>query len=243
MLKDLREKLIIFLKMSLPPPQLDTSWCSALSSEWSKPYLKQLIYFLAEERQTSEVYPAKSDVFNAFNCTPFDKVKVVIVGQDPYHGPRQAHGLSFSVPAGVPQPPSLKNIFKELQDDLNILPPSHGNLMGWAKQGVLMLNAILTVRAHAPKSHYGKGWELFTDAVIHRLMNREDPVIFVLWGKTAQEKCRHILETTQNRHFVLMTSHPSPYSVHSGFSGCKHFSKINELLTKQGKEPICWELT
>ena len=229
--------------MTMPPPQLEESWKNALRDEWSKKYLEELAQFLAVERTQGTVYPSKQDVFNAFNSTPFEQVKVVIVGQDPYHGQDQAHGLSFSVPTGISQPPSLKNIFKELQEDLGIIPPNHGNLVGWAKQGVLLLNAILTVRAHTPKSHYGKGWEQFTDAVINCLADREDPVIFVLWGKTAQEKCRHILESTRKRHFVLMAPHPSPYSVHSGFFGCKHFSKINELLTKQGKEPINWTLT
>lgn len=243
MLKHFLKKMIIPLPMTMPPPQLEQSWKSALQEEWPKRYLEELAVFLAAERQLGPVYPAKTDVFNALNSTPYDQVKVVIVGQDPYHGPGQAHGLSFSVPTGVKQPPSLKNIFKELQDDLGIAPPTHGNLVSWAQQGVLMLNAILTVRARTPRSHYGKGWEQFTDAVIKRLADREDPAIFVLWGKTAQEKCRHILELTKQRHFVLMSPHPSPYSVHSGFFGCRHFSKINELLTKQGKEPINWTLT
>jgi len=225
----------------LPPPQLEQSWKEALKEEWTKEYLHALITFLAKERVGPiPVYPPKEEVFNAFNHTPFDKVKVVIIGQDPYHGPGQAHGLSFSVPDNMKQPPSLKNIFKELQDDLGILPPQHGCLTAWTKQGVLMLNAVLTVRAHTPRSHYGKGWEEFTDGVVARLSQREDPVIFVLWGKTAQEKCRHIIEQTKKRHFVLMAPHPSPYSVHSGFFGCRHFSKINELLKKQEKEPINW---
>jgi len=222
---------------------MEESWKQALKEEWGKKYLLDLVSFIAQERSKPEpVYPAKNDVFHAFNLTPFEKVKVVIMGQDPYHGPGQAHGLSFSVPPPIPQPPSLKNIFKELQDDLGIPPSSHGCLVAWAKQGVLLLNAVLTVRAHTPRSHYGQGWEVFTDAVIARLVQREDPVIFVLWGKTAQEKCRHILEQSKNRHFVLMAPHPSPYSVHSGFFGCRHFSKINELLKKQGKEPINWTI-
>lgn len=225
------------------PPQLDESWREALKDEWSKKYVQELASFLSTERAGSiPIYPSKLDVFNAFNHTPFDQVKVVIIGQDPYHGPGQAHGLSFSVPKEVAQPPSLKNIFKELQEDLGIAPPKHGCLTGWAKQGVLMLNAILTVRAHTPQSHNGKGWETFTDAVVSALISREDPAIFVLWGKTAQEKCRRILEKTTNRHFVLTAAHPSPYSAYSGFFGCKHFSKINELLKKQGKEPINWAL-
>jgi uracil-DNA glycosylase len=227
----------------LPPPQLEESWKEALKEEWSKKYLQELASFIAEQRGGSvPIYPAKEDVFNAFKQAPFDKVQVVIIGQDPYHGPGQAHGLSFSVPLPVVQPPSLKNIFKELQDDLGIAPPQHGCLTSWAQQGVLMLNAVLTVRAHMPRSHYGKGWEQFTDAVVARLSLREDPVIFVLWGKAAQEKCRHIIEQTRMRHFVLMAPHPSPYSVHAGFFGCKHFSKINELLKKQGKVPMNWAI-
>jgi uracil-DNA glycosylase len=228
----------------LPPPQLEQSWKEALQEEWPKGYLQELASFISAERSGSlPVYPSKGDVFNAFNQTPFAKVKVALIGQDPYHGPGQAHGLSFSVPIPIAQPPSLKNIFKELQEDLGITPPQHGCLTAWAQQGVLMLNAVLTVRAHAPRSHYGKGWEQFTDAVVARLTQREDPVIFVLWGKAAQEKCRHIIEETKNRHFVLMAPHPSPYSVHSGFFGCRHFSKINELLKKQGKELINWAIT
>jgi uracil-DNA glycosylase len=227
----------------LPPPQLELGWKEALKEEWSKPYLQSLASFIAEERAGPiPVYPPKQDVFNAFNYTPFTQVQVVIIGQDPYHGPGQAHGLSFSVLPGVPLPPSLKNIFKELQDDLSVPPSENGCLISWAKQGVLLLNAVLTVRAHTPRSHCDKGWEQFTDAVVTRLVKREDPIIFVLWGKSAQEKCRHILEETKNRHFVLMAPHPSPYSVYSGFFGCKHFSKINELLTKQGKEPINWAI-
>ena len=227
-----------------PPPQLEKSWKEALKAEWSKKYLQDLGAFLAAERTGPlPIYPEKSLVFNAFNHTPFSAVKVVIMGQDPYHGPGQAHGLSFSVPRGVAQPPSLKNIFKELEDDLKVTPPSHGCLTAWADQGVLLLNAILTVRANTPRSHYGQGWEAFTDEVVRILAQREDPVVFVLWGKTAQEKCRHILEQTTHRHFVLMAPHPSPYSVHSGFFGCRHFSKINELLKKQTKEPINWVIS
>jgi uracil-DNA glycosylase len=222
---------------------LETSWNEALKQEWPKKYLEDLAIFIAKERTGPvPIYPEKKDVFNAFNLTPFDKVQVALIGQDPYHGPGQAHGLCFSVQENVAQPPSLQNIFKEMRDDLGILPPKHGSLISWAKQGVLLLNAVLTVKAHAPRSHYGKGWEIFTDAVVSLLAEREDPVIFVLWGKVAQEKCRHILERTKKRHFVLTSAHPSPYSAHSGFFGCRHFSKINELLTKQGKKPINWEI-
>lgn len=227
----------------LPPPQLENSWKEALKEEWSKSYLFTLASFVSKERSGDiPVYPAKEDVFNAFKYTPFEKVKVVIIGQDPYHGKGQAHGLSFSVTEPTPQPPSLKNIFKELQEDLGVPAPKHGCLMAWAKQGVLMLNAVLTVRENSPRSHYGKGWEQFTDAVVAKLTQREEPVIFVLWGKAAQEKCHHILQQTKNRHFLLMAPHPSPYSAHSGFFGCRHFSKINELLKKQGKEPINWTI-
>lgn len=227
----------------LPPPQLEQSWKEALKDEWTKPYLSQLATFVNQERASgTPVYPAKQEVFNAFNQTPFDKVKVVIIGQDPYHGPNQAHGLSFSVPYGVNPPPSLKNIFKELKEDLGIDSPNHGCLSAWAKQGVLMLNATLTVRAHTPASHHGKGWEAFTDAVVASLCTREDPVIFVLWGKAAQDKCRQILAKAGNRHFILTAAHPSPYSASFGFFGCRHFSKINEILKTQGKEPIQWAL-
>jgi len=210
-----------------PPPQLEKSWAEALQGEWEKAYLNELVKFIATERAAYPVYPPKLEVFNAFNHTP------------PYHGPGQAHGLSFSVPENVTQPPSLKNIFKELKDDLGIDPPSHGNLEKWAEQGVLMLNSVLTVRARQPRSHYGKGWEQFTNAVVAALNARQDPVIFVLWGRAAQEKCSSLNE----RHYVLTAPHPSPYSAHSGFFGCCHFSKINEQLTKQGKQPINWSLT
>lgn len=225
---------------AMPPPQLEKSWKDALSAEWSKEYLQQLAAFVAQERGAYPVYPPKNQVFNAFSLTPFDRVKVVIMGQDPYHGPGQAEGLSFSVAEGVRQPPSLKNIFKELQDDLGIEPPKSGSLVHWAEQGVLLLNATLTVRARMPRSHYGKGWEAFTDAVVKALSERKDPVIFVLWGQSAKEKCSHILGESKERHFLLASPHPSPYSAHSGFFGSRPFSKINELLKKQGKEPIQW---
>jgi len=221
-----------------PPPQLENSWTKALEEEWGKSYLTELATFVAHERASGPIYPPKDEVFSAFNQTPFDEVQVVIMGQDPYHGPNQAHGLSFSVKEPVPPPPSLQNIYKELKEDLGIEPPQHGNLLNWAKQGVLMLNATLTVRAHEPRSHYGQGWEAFTDAVVARLSAREDPVIFVLWGRSAAEKCSHLAP----HHYVLTSPHPSPFSAHSGFFGCQHFSKIQELLTKQGKNPINWSL-
>lgn len=226
---------------TLPPPQLDESWKRALSEEWKKSYLHDLADFLSKERASGiPVYPSKQNVFHAFNQTPFESVNVVIIGQDPYHGPNQAHGLSFSVLPPTPIPPSLKNIFKELNADLEIPPATHGCLERWARQGILMLNAVLTVRAHQPHSHAGKGWETFTDAVVAALCERKDPVIFVLWGSAAQKKCQDILGKTDQRHFVLTAPHPSPFSAHSGFFGCRHFSKINEHLKRQGKQPIQW---
>jgi uracil-DNA glycosylase len=224
--------------------KLEASWHRKLKEEISEPYIKELKAFLEKEKQARKVvYPPEPLVFNAFLHTPYDAVKVVIIGQDPYHGAGQAHGLSFSVPCGIPLPPSLKNIYLEIQSDLGI-PPSHeGCLSSWARQGVLMLNATLTVRASEPRSHYGKGWERFTDAVVRVLLEREDPVIFLLWGKSAQEKCAHILESKKNHHAVLTAAHPSPYSANSGFFGCRHFSKANKLLEKWGKTPIDWKLS
>lgn len=220
---------------------LESSWKQALSEELQKPYIASLAAFVEQERhQGLSVYPPRELVFNAFLMTPFDQVKVVIVGQDPYHGPGQAHGLSFSVPKGVSAPPSLQNIFKEQQTDLGIPIPNHGCLIHWAKQGVLLLNATLTVRQGEPMSHHGRGWEQFTDAVIRRLYERKDPLIFVLWGKSAQEKCKHL--QSNSRHHVLTAPHPSPFSAHSGFFGCRHFSKINALLEKQGIKPIDWTI-
>lgn len=223
------------------PPQLDPSWQKALEAEWEKPYLDSLAAFLAQERKSGiPIYPPKELVFSAFNETPFTAVKVVVVGQDPYHGPGQAHGLSFSVPKGVRPPPSLQNIFKELKDDLQIPIPPHGNLTAWAKQGILLLNATLTVRENKPGSHYGKGWEIFTDAVIKSLWERDDPVIFVLWGRFAQEKCKRILEPNTRVHLLLKAAHPSPLSAYSGFFGSRPFSKINKGLKSLRKEPINW---
>lgn len=224
------------------PPQMEESWKEALKEEWQKPYLSELASFLTLERSSYSVFPTPGDVFNAFCYAPIDQVKVVIIGQDPYHGKGQAHGLSFSVQKGISKPPSLKNIFKELKEDLDIESPTHGCLTSWATQGVLLLNTTLTVREKSPKSHYGKGWEKFTDAVVKKLAMRKEALIFVLWGKAAQEKCQHILSHSDHGHFVLSAAHPSPYSAHFGFFGCKHFSKINELLKRQGKEPINWAI-
>lgn len=222
--------------------ELEPSWEAALRDHLQEPYIASLAAFVARERLLpAPVYPPKELVFNALYHTPFDKVKVVIVGQDPYHGPGQAHGLSFSVPKGVASPPSLQNIFKELATDLGVKTPPHGCLTEWTSQGVLLLNATLTVRQAEPMSHHGKGWEKFTDAVIAALCERKDPVIFLLWGKSAQEKCRHISKISN--HIVLKAPHPSPFSAHQGFFGCRHFSQANEILVKQGKTPINWQIS
>lgn len=219
---------------------LESSWKNALSDELRKPYLKSLASFVSKERQTSIVYPTEENVFNALTLTPFDKVKVVIIGQDPYHGPKQAHGLSFSVPYDVPMPPSLRNIFKELESDLGITTPSHGCLNHWAEQGVLLLNATLTVRKNEPMSHQGQGWELFTDAIIEKLAQKKDPLIFVLWGKHAMKKEMFLKNFPQ--HTILTAPHPSPFSAHTGFFGCRHFSKINRILIANQLQPIDWQL-
>lgn len=221
---------------------MDISWLNLLQEEFEKPYMKQLEAFLAKELSSgAEIYPPFDLIFNAFCQTSFDQVKVVIMGQDPYHGPGQAHGLSFSVPKGVLPPPSLQNIFKEIRDDLGIAPPSHGCLIDWAHQGVLLLNAILTVKANEPKSHHGKGWEIFTDRVVQLLCARKDPIAFLLWGKSAFDKFQHI-DTKASHHLVLTAPHPSPFSAHSGFLGCRHFSKTNAFLKNIGKKPIDWAL-
>lgn len=221
---------------------LEKSWYKALEEEIKKPYIQQLKAILQKEKEEGKtVYPEEKLVFNAFLKTPLESVKVVVMGQDPYHGEGQAHGLSFSVPKGVTPPPSLKNIFKEMQTDLNLSPPNHGCLESWAQQGVLLLNATLTVQAKTPKSHYGIGWERFTDAVIEVLCKRKDPLVFLLWGKTAFEKCDNILNKIAHSHVVLVAAHPSPYSA-SKFFGCRHFSKVNECLANWGKTPIRWNL-
>jgi uracil-DNA glycosylase len=223
--------------------KLEASWHQELQGEIVKDYVERLKKFIAQEKAENKiVYPPESQVFNAFLHTPFSKVKCVIIGQDPYHGPGQAHGLSFSVPDEIALPPSLRNIFLELEQDLGIAPPTVGCLSSWAKQGVLLLNATLTVRSKEPKSHYGKGWEQFTDAVVARLIQREDPIAFVLWGKSAQEKLQHILQNQRTPHLVLAAAHPSPYSAYNGFFGCRHFSKVNAFLEKWGKIPIDWKI-
>lgn len=220
-------------------PQIEETWKNILMDEFQKEYFIKLKAFLVEEKKKYTVYPPGSQIFAAFSHTPFNSVKVVILGQDPYHGPGQAHGLCFSVPKGIRTPPSLQNIFKEINNDLGIPIPSHGNLEKWAKQGVLLLNATLTVRANQAGSHQNKGWETFTDAVIKGLSDNHKGLVFILWGNYAQAKTR-IIDT--NKHFVLTAPHPSPLSASRGFFGCKHFSKTNRLLTSIGKEPIDWSL-
>lgn len=197
----------------------------------------------AERARGTPVYPAEEQVFSALHSTPYDQVKVVIIGQDPYHGPGQAYGLAFGVPKGVPIPPSLRNIFKELHSDLGIPPPQHGCLLHWAKQGVLLLNATLTVADSNPRSHYGKGWERFTDAVVAQLGLRKNPTVFLLWGKSAQEKIAHIHEVADNaRHLILTAPHPSPLSAYQGFLGCHHFSQTNAFLKQHGIGIIEWAI-
>lgn len=219
--------------------QIEPSWKEVLDDEFSAPYFSELKEFIVAEKQKYTVYPPGSLIFNAFNHTPFDQVKVVILGQDPYHGPGQAHGLCFSVPQGVPAPPSLVNIFKEIKSDLGIEIPNHGNLERWANQGVLLLNATLTVRANQAGSHQGKGWEKFTDSVIRKISDQKTGIIFLLWGKYAQAK-ENLINT--QKHYILKAAHPSPLSAYNGFSGCKHFSKTNDILQRHGYTPIDWSL-
>ena len=218
---------------------LGNDWDSILADEWQKPYYLELRKFLKQEYSTQTVYPNMEDIFNALKLTSFKDTKVVIIGQDPYHGFGQAHGLCFSVKKGVVPPPSLKNIYKELKSDISFEIPSHGELTSWAKQGVLLLNNVLTVREGLPNSHKGKGWEIFTDRVIGELNKKETPVVFLLWGANAQKKAEII---TNPKHFKLMTVHPSPLSASRGFFGCRHFSKTNEILMKNSIKPINWEI-
>lgn len=221
---------------------LEPGWLKVLEPEFEKEYMKNLKAFLLQEKETGKtVYPKGADIFAAFNHTPFDQVEVVILGQDPYHGEGQAHGLSFSVQKGVATPPSLKNIYKELETDIEgFKTPSHGNLTQWADEGVLLLNASLTVRAHEPGSHQGKGWEAFTDQAISQLSDKKTGLVFLLWGKFAQQKAALIDE---KKHTVLKSAHPSPFSAYTGFFGNKHFSKTNEILVAEGKKPINWQIS
>lgn len=225
--------------MEKTEPRIEQEWLEVLRPEFAKPYFNELKSFLLEEKKLYRVYPPGNRIFAAFDNTPFSKVKVVILGQDPYHGDGQAHGLCFSVPDGIPFPPSLVNIFKELTTDLGIPMPKSGNLEKWAKQGVLLLNATLTVRANQAGSHQHHGWENFTDEVIRQLSARHTGLVFILWGSYAQAK-EAMIDTS--KHFVLKAVHPSPLSVYRGFFGCRHFSKTNELLISKGKEPVDWNL-
>ena len=218
-------------------PAIEESWKIALQEEFNKPYFLQLKNFLMEERKQHIVYPPGKLIFSAFNHTPLNNVKVVIIGQDPYHGKGQANGLCFSVSDGILMPPSLVNIFKEIRNDLGYPIPNSGNLERWADQGVLLLNAMLTVRANEAGSHQGKGWETFTNSVIQHLSNEKQGVIFLLWGKYAQAK-EALIDVA--KHTILKAAHPSPFSAYNGFFGCKHFSKTNALLLAQGKEEIDW---
>ena len=217
--------------------QIEKSWLTQLSSEFEKDYMRKLSLFLKEEKKTKTIYPSGSKIFNAFNLTPFSKVKVVILGQDPYHGPNQANGLSFSVNKSFPIPPSLKNIFKELYDDLGIQPPNTGCLERWSNQGVLLLNTCLTVEKGKPGSHRNIGWERFTDYVLSKLSENKKNIVYLLWGKQAQEKAK-IINGTNN--MIIMSAHPSPYSANYGFFGSKPFSKANNFLIDTNQTKINW---
>ncbi|MHC5372466.1 uracil-DNA glycosylase [Enterococcus sp. LJL120] len=218
---------------------IENSWQEILAEEFQKPYYQQLRQFLKQEYQSQTIYPDMYHIYEALELTPYEKVKVVMLGQDPYHGPNQAHGLAFSVQLGVKIPPSLVNIYKELQNDLGIEPVKHGNLVAWAKQGVLLLNTVLTVRNGQANSHRNHGWEELTNAIIEKLNERKQPIVFILWGKPAQEKAKMI---DGNRHIILMAPHPSPLSAYRGFFGSKPFSKANQALIALGETPIDWRL-
>ena len=216
---------------------IESSWKEIIKNEFDKDYFIKLVNFLKEEKRGGKIiYPKGAHIFNAFNTTPFDQVKVVILGQDPYHGPGQAHGLSFSVPEGTRLPPSLQNIYKELQSDLGVEPRSSGNLEHWAGQGVFLLNAVLTVRAGEPASHSNIGWTSFTDAVIRAISDNKEGIIFMLWGNFARSK-KELIDS--NKHYVLEAAHPSPLA-RGAFFGCKHFSRCNEILVKTERQPIIW---
>jgi uracil-DNA glycosylase len=220
--------------------QMHESWKTALKAEFEKPYFAELKRFLQAEKAAGKtIYPPGSLIFNAFNSTPFDQVRIVILGQDPYHGPGQAHGLCFSVQHGVKPPPSLVNIYKELQSDMGITLPTHGCLQSWTAQGVFLLNAILTVEANKPASHQKRGWEEFTNAAIQQLSLQREGLIFMLWGNFAQQKAALIDE---RKHTILKAPHPSPFSAHTGFLGCGHFSKANAILTARGEAPVNWQV-
>jgi len=225
--------------MTKVTPQIEESWKNALREVFQSEYFTGLKDFLLQERSRYTIYPPGPKIFNAFDSTPLQQVKAVILGQDPYHGKDQAHGLCFSVPQGIKPPPSLVNVFKEIQADLDLPLPAHGNLEAWTQQGVMLLNATLTVRAANAGAHQNKGWEQFTDQVIRVISKQQDNVVFLLWGRYAQAKEKLI---DQNKHLVLKAAHPSPFSAHNGFFGCRHFSKTNTFLESKGMEPINWRL-
>lgn len=218
---------------------LSDEWQNALAPEFSKPYYKDLFEFVKDEYSKAVIYPPADDIFNAMHLTPLSKVKVMILGQDPYHGEHQAHGLSFSVLPKTDIPPSLQNIYQELHDDLGCNIPNNGYLKKWAEQGVLLLNTVLTVRAHQPNSHQGHGWEKFTDAIIQAVNAQDRPIVYMLWGKPAQSK---IPMLKNPKHLILKAPHPSPLSAYRGFFGCKHFSQANAFLKENGQEPIDWQI-
>jgi uracil-DNA glycosylase len=233
----LPEAVLFFGTLATMKVNIDDSWEKALHSEFTKPYFSKLTETIRSSYLSTTVFPPPKLIFNAFTHCPFENVTVVILGQDPYHGTGQAHGLSFSVQDGVKTPPSLQNIYKEIAADLQTDVPASGNLERWARQGVLLLNATLTVEKEKPGSHQGIGWETFTDAVIKKISDEKEHVVFLLWGKYAQDKGK-VIDT--HKHLVLMAPHPSPFSAHNGFFGCRHFSKTNEYLLAHGKKPIVW---
>lgn len=231
--------MVTHTETELSQIKLESGWKKELLEEFQQPYFQQLRDFLKVEKATYTIYPKGSQIFRAFDATPFDRIKVVLIGQDPYHGAGQAEGLSFSVAPGIKPPPSLVNIYKELKADIGFQIPEHGHLIHWAEQGVLMLNSVLTVRANQPASHRNKGWEKFTDAAIHKASEHKEHLVFLLWGKYAQEKETLI---DANKHLILKAAHPSPYSAATGFFGCRHFSKTNSYLLDNGIKPIDWQL-
>jgi len=218
---------------------ISNDWLGAVGEEFKKPYYRDLYSFVKDEYANKVVYPPSNDIFNALHLTPLSDVKVLILGQDPYHNEHQAHGLSFSVLPGEDAPPSLKNIYQELNSDLGCYVPNNGYLEKWARQGVLLLNTVLTVRAHEPASHQGKGWENFTDAIIQAVNEQDRPVVYMLWGKPAQSKLKML---NNPKHLVLTAPHPSPLSAYRGFFGCKHFSQANDFLLRNGEIPIDWQI-
>ncbi len=239
---EIQNQLLIFEgEFKMANLKIENSWKAQLLNEFSQSYFESLTHFLKNEKLAGKIiYPEGKAIFEAFALTPFDNVKVLILGQDPYHGKGQAHGLCFSVQHGVKPPPSLVNIFKEIKDDIGLEIPNHGNLTQWAQQGVLLLNASLTVEDAKPMSHANIGWERFTDAVIRKVSEEKEGVVFILWGRFAQQKESLI---DHSKHLILKAAHPSPFSAYNGFFGCKHFSKTNEYLCKQGKDPINWSIS